>query len=419
MSRLPLAGIRIADVTQIWAGPHCTRLLADLGAEIVRIESIQRPDMLRGQPNPPKGFGNYPDGDPGERPYNRHGSYNAVNLNKLGLTLNLAAPDGASLFKRLVCISDVVVENFRFGVMEKFGLGYDVLSAIRPDLIMLSMPAFGRTGPERAYAAYGINQEQLSSMASLTGYHGEGPMKSGINVGDPISGLHAAGVVLAGIRHRRRTGEGQFIEVSQLETNIPLIGENVVAYGMNRRNPEPLGNRHSFIAPHGCYPCQGEDAWVAIAAFDDNDFANLVNVIGQPMLASDPRFLTNATRYQHQDELDEFIAAWTRKRSADDTMKTLQGAGVAAGAVLNPREVIENPHVESRHFFVRVDHPEAGNHLYPGVPLVFSKTPHAVPFHAPLLGEHNCYILQNLLGVEPERFHDLEARQVIGTRPLW
>lgn len=315
-------------------------------------------------------------------------------------------------------MSDVVIENFRFGVMEKLGLGYDVLREIRPDLIMVSMPAFGRTGPERSYVAYGINQEQLSGIAGLTGYRGEGPMKSGINIGDPLAGLHTAGVILAALRHRQRTGEGQFIEVAQLETIIPLIGEYIVAYGMNQRIPERLGNRHPLVAPHGCYPCRGEDAWVVLAAFSDDDFTRLAEVIGQPQLVADARLSSNAARYRHQDELDAIIASWTRTHTPREAMEKLQAAGIAAGVVLNTREVIEDPHIRARSFFQYVEHPETGYRLYPGIPIVFSRTSFASSRHAPLLGEHNAPVLQGLLGVTPDQYTELERRHVIGTVPL-
>ncbi|MGE0540577.1 MAG: CaiB/BaiF CoA transferase family protein [Dehalococcoidia bacterium] len=415
MRRLPLAGVRVADVSQVWAGPHCSRMLADLGAEVIKVESIQRMDPVRGDLDPPQGFGNYPDGNPGEHPYNRAGSFNAVNLNKLGITLNLQDPRGVAAFQTLVAISDVVIENFSLGVMDRLGIGYAALRAVRPDLIMLSMPGFGSGGPESSYLAYGIGQEQLSGMVSLTGYGEDTPMKSGINVGDPISALHGVSAILGALFYRRRTGIGQFIELSHLEANIPLIGESVLEYTMNQRNPRRIGNRHPRVAPHGCYPTAGEDTWVTIACFDDSEFRALCQAMELEMLADDLRFATMPARTAHQDELDAIISAWTRQRTHYEAMHILQAAGVAAGAVLNTAEVMSDPQIVARGFFEEVTHPEAGTHAYPGVPYKLSGHSLTVRRPAPMLGEQNAEVLLDLLGIEQREFEQLERDHVVGT----
>jgi crotonobetainyl-CoA:carnitine CoA-transferase CaiB-like acyl-CoA transferase len=420
MGRLPLAGVRVADVSQIWAGPHCTRMLADMGAEVIKVESVQRMDMTRGPLNPPRGYGNYPDGEPGEHPYNRAGSFNAVNLNKRGVTLNFHDPRGVALFKDLVAISDVVVENFSLGVMDRLGIGYEALRAVRPDLIMLTMPAFGSTGPEAHYVAYGINQEQLSGMVSLTGYRdSDMPIKSGINVGDPISALHGVTAILGALFHRRRTGRGQRIELAHLEANITLIGEAVLEYTMNGRNPPRMGNRHPTAAPHGCYPSAGEDAWVTIACFNDEEFRALCHVMEAESLADDSRFATLPARYANQDQLDLIIASWTRQRTHYEAMHALQAAGVIAGAVLNTAELMSDPHIQARGFFEVVTHPETGTHLYPGIPYKLSRHPHvSVRRHAPRLGEDNEWVLRDLLGVGEATVERLAEDRVIGAVPL-
>ena len=225
---LPLAGIRVMDVTHIVAGPFCSMILADMGAEVIKMESLRVYDSHRGPGSPARGIAAYPDGEPGDEPWNRNGWFNCLHMSKYGVTLELTKNEGRRVFERLVSISDVVIENFRQGSLERLGYTYEELRKHRPDLIYVSMPAFGNTGPWKSYLGYGIGQEQLSGMAHMTGYRGEGPMKSGINHGDPITGSHAAGVLMAALRYRRKTGKGMFIDVSQQESSVYLMGPEVL-----------------------------------------------------------------------------------------------------------------------------------------------------------------------------------------------
>ena len=208
MNPLPLEGIRIIDLSMIWAGPHCTRLLGDMGAEVIKVESVTRLDPTRGPVRPRNGRRIYPGGDPGEKPYNRSGGFHQLHRNKLGITLNLKTEEGVSLFKQLASVSDVVIDNFSLGVMKSFGLDYDTLKAERPDIIVISMPAFGNTGPDRSYVGFGVTIEPMAGVSHLTGYDGAYPMRSGGNHADPVNGLHAAGAVLAALWSRRSTGKG-------------------------------------------------------------------------------------------------------------------------------------------------------------------------------------------------------------------
>ena len=314
----PLKNYRILDLSRIWAGPYCTKLLADMGAEVIKMESMRVYDSHRGPVSPAPGIAAYPDSDPGDEPWNRNGWFNCLHMSKYGITLELTEQKGRQVFEELVAVSDVVVENFRQGSLSRLGYDYEALRQLRPDLIYASMPAFGNSGPWRNYVAYGIGQEQLSGMAHMTGYFNDGPMKSGINHGDPITGSHAAGVLLAALRYRKRTGKGMYVDVSQQESAVALIGGEVVAYQISGEEPERLGNHSPWFAPQNAYPCAGEDRWVTIAATNDQQWRQLAQAIGQPELADDPRFATNEARLRRRAELDQLIGAWARDRDMWD-----------------------------------------------------------------------------------------------------
>ena len=413
----PLKSFRILDLSRIWAGPYCTKLLADMGAEVLKMESLRVYDSHRGPVSPVRGIAAYPDADPGEEPWNRNGWFNCLHMSKYGITLELTHQAGRQVFEQLVAISDVVVENFRQGSLERLGYTYNTLRQIRPDLIYVSMPAFGNSGPWKSYVAYGIGQEQLSGMAHMTGYVGEGPMKSGINHGDPITGSHAAGVVLAALRYRRRTGQGMFIDVSQQESAVALIGGEVLAHQITGQEPERWGNHSPYFAPYNLYPCAGEDRWVAIAVTTDEEWRSLAEIIAGTDLAADPRYATNPDRLQSQDQLDQIIAAWTGNREMYDISWQLQQAGVPASPVLRGPDLLQDPHYRQRGTFNEVDHPQVGPKLYPGIAWKMSLTPGQVHWPSPTLGQHNHQIYSRLLGLSKQEIQELEQEGVIGTRP--
>ena len=338
-------------------------------------------------------------------------------MSKYGITLELTEEKGRRVFEELVSISDVVVENFRQGSLERLGYGYEDLRQIRPDLIYASMPAFGNSGPWQQYVAYGIGQEQLSGMAHMTGYANDGPMKSGINHGDPITGSHAAGVLLAALRYRRRTGKGMFVDVSQQESAVALIGGEVVAYQISGQEPERIGNHSSWFAPQNAYPCAGEDRWVTIAVTNDSQWRSLAEAIGHPELADDPRFATNEARLQHRRELDDLIAPWMADQDMWDITRQLQAQGIPAGPVLRGPDLLENPHYTDRGTFNYVDHPRVGPKWYQGFAWRMSKTPGQVHWPSPTLGQHNRQIYADLLGLNDGDIDGLEAEGVIGTKP--
>ncbi|MBI4497543.1 MAG: CoA transferase [Chloroflexi bacterium] len=403
MGRLPLQGIRVLDLTQIWAGPRAIKLLADMGAETIKVEYWAR--MEPGSVRPEQSA---------ERPGRRGGSFEQLHRNKYSITVDLKHPAGAQLFHDLVGVSDVVADNFSRGVLDRLGLGYAQLSAINPALIMLSMPIVGQTGPERDYIGFGVTMEQISGQLSLTGYPGGMPMKSGTNHGDPTNGVHAAAALMTALLYRARTGKGQFIDYSHLESAVPLIGEAILDYTMNGRVGEPQGNRDAFMAPHGCYRCQGEDQWVAIAVEDEAQWRALCRCIGQPDLADDPRFADHLSRYRHQDALTPLIEAWTTQYDHYQAMHRLQAAGVPAGAVLDTLEVFQDPHLQARGYFETLEHPDIGSYRYMGIVPKLSKTPGHIRFPAPRLGQHNHAVFGNVLGLSLEEIQHLEEQGVIG-----
>ena len=414
---MPLKNYRVLDLSRIWAGPYCTKIFADMGAEIIKMESLSVYDSHRGPVSPARGIAAYPDGEPGEEPWNRNGWFNCLHMSKYGVTLELTEAEGRRVFEQLVSISDVLIENFRQGSLERLGYTYEELRKHRPDLIYVSMPAFGNTGPWKGYLGYGIGQEQLSGMAHMTGYRGDGPMKSGINHGDPITGSHAAGVLMAALRHRRRTGKGMYIDVSQQESSVALMGPEVLAYQMTGQEPERRGNRSGWYAPANSYPCAGEDRWVTIAATNQEQWQSLAQAMDSPGLADDPRFATLDNRRDNHDELDQIISEWTMGQEAYAVTQILQGAGVPVSPVLRGPDLLADAHFKDRGTFVTVDHPQVGPKQYPGIPWKMSATPGKVRWPSPTLGQHNRDVYGELLGLTGPEIDHLEQTGVIGTKP--
>ena len=396
LSGKPLTGIRVLDFTHVWAGPYCTRILADLGAEVIKVESITRGDGGRG-----KGIGRF----------------YAYNRNKRGLTLDLQSDEGALNIRQLISRCDVVVENFSVGVMTRLGIDYDQCRAIRPDIVFLSMPAFGRTGPESGFVGIGATQEAMSGLLSITGHPGTLPNPTGVKYGDPNAGVLGAVAVLAALRHRQMTGEGQLIDLSQREANICTLPEIIFDYTMNDRTMQGHGNKHPDRAPRGCYRCLGEDQWIAIDVETDRQFEALCQTISRPDLAADPRFTDATGRKQHEDEIDAIIEDWTSMRESYQAMHALQQVGVPSGAVLTNQQVVEDPHFDAQEFFLKVDDPDAGTDVHAAPPWRFSETRLDVR-RAPTLGQHNDYVLGEILGLTENEIEALQENKVIGTEPL-
>jgi benzylsuccinate CoA-transferase BbsF subunit len=404
MSAKPLSGIRVADFTWVWAGPFATEQLAHLGAEVIRIEARDRPCVTRQLPP-------FAEFQPG---LDRSGYFNQYNQGKRSLTLNLKHPRGVEVAKRLVSKSDVVAENFANGVMERMGLGYEEVRRLRPDVIMVSISGYGRTGPERDFVSYGPATVPLAGFSAVTGYKGGPPMHVGISYGDPTAGLHGALAVLAALCHRRRTGEGQFIDVSLWEASATLLPEALLDREMNGVEPPRDGNRHPYMAPHCVFRSAGEDRWVSIAVGNDEEWSALCEVLGKRELAVDPRYATLAERKRNEDELEAVVGAWTATRSAEEATRVLQAAGVAAFPTMTNQDLAEDPHLNSRGFFVDVPHPEVGARHHAGIPWKLSRTPCAVDAPAPRLGEHNEPVLREILGYSAAEIESLAREGVLG-----
>jgi crotonobetainyl-CoA:carnitine CoA-transferase CaiB-like acyl-CoA transferase len=425
MGKLPLEGIRVLDFSVVWAGPFATMLLADFGAEVIRIESLRYfPAVTRGLlPRPdatlvrhlPGYGGAYPERDPGPRPWNRHPMFNPHARNKLGMTIDLSRPRGRELFLRLVSLSDVLVENHSARFMENLGLTYDVLRCHKPDLIMVSMPAFGVSGPYKYYQGFGINVESVCGLTWLRTYPEADATETSTTLHmDAASGAGAAFAILAALHYRQRTGKGQCIDFAQAENLMQQIGEILMDYPMNGRSQSSLGNRHPVMAPHGCYPCRGDDRWVVIAVANDTEWERFCHAVSQPSWAHDERFADSANRYRHQDTLDGLIASWTRQHHPWEIMERLQRAGIAAGPVMREADLFTDPQLQSRGFFQVLTHPEAGTHPYPGIMWRMSKTPGAMRRPAVRLGEDNDYVYRDILKLSADEITALRAEGHIG-----
>lgn len=421
MAKLALEGIRVLDNGVIWAVPHCGMILANMGAEVIKIEALQRYDATRGLIAPPASAGvtvGYPGNVMPERPWECGAYFHSTNSSKLSLTLDLSRPRGVEVYKELVRKSDVVMESFAGGVMERMGLGYDVLKECNPGIIMVSASGFGTGGPWSTYRCFGTIVWHMSGMAMVNGYPGEGPMQAGNTYPDPTAGSHIAGCILAALLYRRRTGKGQFLDVAQVEPALGFTGPFLLDYIMNGRTAERMGNRHPCQAPHGCYPCLGEDNWVTIAVTSDEEWEAFCHAIDRPELARDERFGDALSRWQNQAELDPLIMEWTIPREQNEIMNILQQAGVAATPVLKVEQVHDNPQHKARGYYEAVTHSDAGTHLYRNVGYRMSKTPGHIRRPPPCLGEHNEYVLGTILGMSADEMNTLEKEQIIGTVPL-
>lgn len=434
--RLTLTGVRILDLTQVAIGPYATLLLAGLGAEVVKVESNRRPDTSRGPAKPatPMQLRQYPDSEPGERPYNRTALYNQRNRSKLGITIDLSHPDGKALLLQLACVCDALVENYRASVLERQGLGWPVLHELNPRLVYLKMSSQGDTGPEREYGSIGATLEQTAGLASVTGYPDGPPMTSSLVYPDPLGGVLGVGALIAGLRRARQTGDGMLIDLSQREMTVSMLTEAMMDYALNGRVQGPAGNRHPTAAPHGVYPCRPEepaaaagraalqspDSWIAIAVETDAQWQALREAIGQPEWAADPRFTTAEGRHADQATIDAHLARWTAGIEHRELMIRLQGAGVPAGAVLTGVELLDDPQLAARDWWQHVTPTEIGRSFpFVGAPWRLSASPTAPSRPAPTLGEHNERISLDLLGLSRERYARLQSDGVVSIEPLW
>jgi len=402
--QLPLASVRVADFTWVWAGPFCTMHLAHLGAEVIKIESQAHVDMTRRLPLYPS------DMKPG---VNRSGLFNQWSQGKKSMLLNLEKPEGIAIAKELIKKSDVVIENFATGVMDHLGLGYEELKKIKPDIIMASISGYGHTGPLQKYIGYGPAIAPLTGLSSLTGYPGGPPQEVGISYGDPNSGINAAVAICAALAARKRTGKGQCIDVSLWEAMAVLVPEGWMDYAMNGTEPPRRGNRDSWMSPHNCFRCAGEDAWVTIACSTDEEWQALCHAIGQPQLATDARFRTARERKANEDELERLLTAWTAQHDRWEVTHILQAAGVAAFPSMSSKDLAEDHHLNERGFFARLPHPEVGVRTHTGIPWRLRQSPNGVRAPAPLLGQDTAWLMRDLLGYSEQEIARLQEQQVL------
>jgi len=408
---LPLEGLRIVDLTMGWAGPLATRQVADLGAEIIKVEGRAYPDWWRGADYSPEAIA-----------ANAHEMrlwFNALNRNKIGITLDLTQPEGADLLRRLVATADAVVENYSQGVLPKLGLAYADLRAVKPDLVMVSMPAFGADTDWAEVRAYGSTLEQASGLPRVTGQEDWPPTMNHIAYGDPIGGLNAAAALLVALLHRQRSGEGQHVDLSQVECMFPLVGPWIIEQSLTGRVAPRRGNRHPVFVPHGVFPCAGEDCWIVVAVTDDAAWQALCRAIGRDDLAADPALAIAGGRRAVETQIEAAIADWTRTRAPDAAMEALQAAGVAAGVARGFHEVmLREPHLRARGFWQTTERPFLGQHLQPSAS--FREDARVMPIRspAPTLGQSTREVLRRVLALPEAELDQLEAAQIIGTAPI-
>jgi benzylsuccinate CoA-transferase BbsF subunit len=398
-----LAGFRCVDFSWVFAGPYCGQLLGDLGMEMIKIESRKRVDVVR----------NYPPFAQEDRRLNSSGYWNTHNRSKYSINLDMKSEKARELITRLIAMSDLVLENFSARGMKAIGFDYERLREINPRIVYCSMAGFGHRGPYKNYVAYGPMQESQAGIVNLTGWPDGQPSRVGTSYPDAAGGVSAAFTIVAALRYARRTGKGQWIDLGQTLTAAALTDTAVIEYTVNGDIQQRNGDYHRFFAPHNVYPCSGDDRWCAISVENDVDFAALVTAIGQPELAHDARFATNAARLQNRQVLDEIISKWTTQYDHYDVMRRLQAVGVAAGAVLSTGEFVEDEQVKARGFMESFDHPVAGEKLYPGVPFKMSLTPGYIHRPAPCLGADTEYILKNMLGMSDEQIKQLDDDGVL------
>lgn len=403
-SKGPLHGVRVADFTWVGAGSFVTKMLADAGADVVKIESGKYLDSLRLSP---------PFKDR-KRGVNRSGYFADRNTSKRSFLLNLKHSRARELALRLIATSDIVANNFTPGVMERFGLDYEAVRKIKPDVIYLSLSMQGATGPHSSYLGYGLTIAALAGLHHLSGLPERAPAGTGTNYPDHLPNpCHAVFAVIAALRHRRRSGEGQHIDMAQTEPTVALLATATLDYTVNGRLTTRNGNDHPSAAPHGVYPCAGEDRWIAIAVMSDPQWEACVEVLGRPDWSRDPRWDSAVTRVSERRTLDTLLARETARWSGPELMVMLQAAGVPAGTVQNAADLVEHdPQLAHRRHWIRIDHSEMGRTLYNAPPYRFSRSDVRLRSAAPLLGEHTDEILREL-GVSAVERDSLIAEGVL------
>jgi len=402
---LPLTGMRIIDLTMGWAGPTGARHLCDLGAEVIKIEACQYPDWWRGTDLRAAFIA--------EQRYEKIPWFQLMNRNKLDVTLDLTDPDGVALLKLLVAGAHAVIENYSSEVLRKLGLDYSVLKRVRPGLVMISMPAFGSFNAWSECRAYGSTLEQASGLPSITGFPNDPPTMNQTAYGDPVGGFNAAAAFIVALLHQQRTGEGQNIDLSQVECMLPLVAQSLIERSSNGLVSPRIGNRHPVHVPHGCFRCAGDDAWLVIAVTGDDAWRALARLLGRDDLAA----LNTAERRAREDKLETIIGAWTMGQDADAAMLTLQDNGIAAGVARRPFDLLTDPHLVARGFWHEVERPFIGAHYQTSAAFREGNEPYPLRRAAPTLGQDNDAILGGRLGLDRNELNRLAELGIVGTVP--
>lgn len=407
----PLDGVRVLELSIAVAGPVAGHILGDLGAEVLKIEAPF------GRSRKPSDFVASA-ACPAERPWDRVPKFNELNRSKKSVVLDLSRPQGKTVFLDLVARSDVVLVNFSARVLGNLGLDHDVLRATKPNIILVAITGFGNSGPYRDRLAYGPGIDAMSGLAFLTGYSGGSPMKAGNHYYDQHVGVLAALATMAALRHRRRTGAGQRVDIAMFDAGIQTIGEALVGASLGARVAYRIGNRDPQAAPHGVYRCRGEDRWIAIAVWTDAHWRELCAAMDRPDLAADARLGTLAGRLKHRDHIDRAVADWCAGRDAREVQRLLQERGVPAGAVLNPAEMLEDPHLKARVTHPTVHHPDLGASPVPAVAWHFQRAETRPGTPAPRFGQHTDEVLCGLLGMSEAEVAQLRAAGVTVGEPV-
>ncbi|WP_030741224.1 CaiB/BaiF CoA-transferase family protein [Streptomyces sp. NRRL F-5135] len=400
--RPALDGVRVLDLTWVLAGPYCTKVLADHGADVIKVESVSRPDPTRFAPFMHLSRGDHTDP-------NTNGYFNEVNRNKRGIALDTRTEEGVAVLRDLIASCDVLVENFSATVMTRLGLGYDALREINPGIVYVSMSGMGHTGPRAGWVSYADTVSAGSGLTGLTGWAPDDVVGVIYGHGDIVAGLQAALATVAALEHRAETGRGQHIDLSQLEAIAAHMGTSLLTSSRT-----PIGNAHPEWSPQGVYRCLGADRWLAVSVRSDEEWAALCDVLGRPEVSADARLSTAEGRRRESALVDGVLGEWARGLSADLAAELLQERGIPAGAVQDGRELVEHdPQLRARGFYVRAEHPVAGAFLHEGVPIRLTRTPGGVRRAAPVLGADTDEVLRDVAGISPERLRRLHEEGVL------
>ena len=394
--RLPFEGIKVADFSWIWVGPTTGRYLADHGATVVRVEGNDPPDRVRS-------LGPFKDNVTGP---NRSHAFGDFNTSKYGLSMDLKNPEGMAIARRLIAWADVYIESFTPGTVDDLGIGYDTARQLNPSIIMASTCLMGQTGPAAPFAGYGFHAGAIAGFYEVTGWPDLSPDGPWIAYTDAVAPRILATIIMAGLDHRRRTGQGQHIDASQLEMSLHFLAPQIIDYNVSGRVVSRNGNRSETAAPQGAYRCAGDDQWCTIAIDTDEQWRALRRAMGDPGWADDRRFDTAQGRLLHHDEIDRHLGTWTADVSPQEAMRILQSEGVPAGVVQRSSDLLRDPQLEHRGAFRYLDHPEMGNVPYTGHQFRIRGYDGGPRSAAPLLGQHNDYVLRELLDMTDEEISE-------------